>query len=115
MQVEETDLTIAVTDENWQSVVVDAETPVLVDFGTEWNGECRQMDSVLDEIADDMWGELRVVRVNVDNSPGLAAEFGVKFLPTLLVLQDGCEEDRMVGAVSKIELEKRVSCFVEVA
>ena len=115
MAPEDNELAIPVNDENWQSVVIDSEVPVLVEFGADWNCECRQLDLMLEEIADEHWGQLKVVRVDVDESPRLAAEFSVKSLPTLLVMLDGYEEDRMDGVVPKAEIEDRALAFLSVA
>ncbi len=115
MEAQEKDIAITVTDENWQSVVIDSELPVLVDFGAEWNTEARQVSLYLEDIADEQWGELKVAHVDVDQSPRLAAEFGIKSLPTVLVLIDGYEEDRMVGVITKEELVERAMSFLAFA
>ena len=77
--------TVKVTDESFQSDVIDAAGPVLVDFWAEWCGPCRQIAPTLDELAKDYEGRLTVVKVNIDENPIIPSRFGVRGIPTLLM------------------------------
>jgi thioredoxin 1 len=81
-----------------------ATEPVVVDFWAEWCGPCKMVAPVLSEIAEENAGKLRVAKVNVDDNPGLAQQFNVMSIPTLIVFKDGSEVRRVVGAKSKAQL-----------
>lgn len=99
---------ITVTDANWKSDVLDATQPVLVDFWAEWCGPCKAIAPVLDELAEELDGQLKIAKVNVDERPELAGEFGVRSIPTLLVIKGGVVAEQMVGAMSKSALKAKV-------
>jgi thioredoxin 1 len=102
-------MVISVKNSEWQKEVIDSELPVLVDFGAEWCGPCHAIAPIIDEISDEMSGKLKVVKVDLDASPQLAATFGVQSIPTLLLLKNGDVLDRVVGAVSKAALKETLS------
>ena len=91
---------IDLNDSNFDQTI-SAENPTLVDFWAEWCGPCRAIAPVLEEIADERSGLVKVVKVNVDDSPDLAGRFEIRSIPTLLLFQDGEVLDQIVGAVSK--------------
>ena len=96
--------TVTVQQDNWQSEVVDSTTPVLVDFWAEWCAPCRSIAPILEQISSEQEGKLKVAKVNVDEDPGLAAQFNVKSIPTLLLIKGGTVAEQMVGAVGKSQL-----------
>lgn len=101
-----------VTDDKWTSEVLEADTPVLVDFWAEWCGPCRMVGPIVDEIADEQDGKLKVLKLNVDENPNTAREYGVMSIPTLLVFKDGEQAKRIVGAKAKSALMGDLAEFV---
>jgi len=96
------------TDQTFDSEVMQAEQPVLVDFSATWCGPCKKLEPIVHEIAGDYDGRLKVVKVDVDQAPSIAAKFGVMSVPTLLLFQAGAVKDQVVGLVSKQALADRV-------
>ncbi len=95
--------TATFTDETTSSV------PVVVDFWAAWCGPCRMISPVLEDLARGHAGHLKVVKVDVDANPGLAARFGAQSIPLLVVIRDGQEVDRIVGALPRAALEQRLA------
>lgn len=93
-----------VSDETFDEQVVLSELPVLVDFWAEWCGPCKMIAPVLEEIARDKAGELRVVKLNVDDNPRTAQRFQVMSIPTLLLIKGGEAQSRIVGARPKSQI-----------
>lgn len=85
-----------------------SQLPVLVDFGADWCPPCRAMEPLLDELSKDLAGKALIAKVNVDENPSLAAQFGVRNLPTFLVFKNGKPVEKIVGAAPKSVLEKRL-------
>ena len=94
-----------VTDANFQSEVVESETPVLVDFWAPWCGPCRMVAPVLEEIAQEKGSELRIVKLNVDENQQTAATFEVLSIPTLILFRNGSVAKKVIGAYPKKRLE----------
>jgi thioredoxin 1 len=92
------------SDANFDADVLKADTPVLVDYWAEWCGPCKMIAPLLDEVARDYDGKVRVVKVNVDDNPGAAQRFGIRGIPTLKLFRNGSEVATQVGAVSKSQL-----------
>ncbi len=93
-----------VTDAAWTDEVLESDKPVLIDFWAEWCGPCRMVSPIVDEIADEHGESLKVLKLNVDENPGTAREYGVMSIPTLLVFKDGQPDKRIVGAKGKAAL-----------
>lgn len=97
-----------VSDSNFEGEVLKSETPVLVDFWAPWCGPCKAIAPVLDELADDYAGKLKVVKMNVDENPNTPARYGVRGIPNLLIIKGGQVKDQIVGAVPKGHLVRAV-------
>ncbi|MEO1527191.1 MAG: thioredoxin [Planctomycetota bacterium] len=94
-----------VGSEAFESDVLQAGVPTLVDFYADWCGPCRAMSSVLDEVADELGESGHVVKVNIDENPELAARYGVRSIPTFLVVRGGEVQDQLIGVQSKETLQ----------
>lgn len=92
---------VKITPANFEAEVLKATTPVLVDFWAEWCGPCRMVLPVVEEIAGEMAGKVKVCKVNVDECPDVAAGFNVMSIPTLVIFKNGEPVDQIVGAVPK--------------
>ncbi|MFC6491235.1 thioredoxin [Nitratireductor sp. GCM10026969] len=96
--------TVTVDNNNFQSDVLQASEPVVVDFWAEWCGPCKMIAPALEEISTELNGKIKVAKLNIDENPELAAQYGVRSIPTLMIFKDGEVADMKVGAAPKTAL-----------
>jgi thioredoxin 1 len=101
--------TVKVDNSNFQTEVLDAAEPVIVDFWAEWCGPCKMIGPSLEEISNELAGKVKVVKLNIDENPELAAQFGVRSIPTLAMFKGGEVADIKVGAAPKTALSAWIS------
>ena len=101
-----------VTDSQWESNVLQSETPVLVDFWAEWCAPCRAMGPYVDKLAEEYEGKLKVLKINTQDNPEVPAKYGITAIPTFLLLKGGEVVKQMVGSQSYDELKKIVEAHL---
>lgn len=99
---------LKVTDANFESEVVKSGVPVLVDFWAEWCGPCRVMSPIIDQVAPLYKGRLKFGKLNVDENQEAPTKFGVMNIPTMILFKNGREAERLVGAMSQDDLQKKI-------
>ncbi len=100
--------TLEITAENFETQVLQAKTPVLVDFWASWCGPCRMLAPVIDELAQEFDGKLTVGKINVDEQGALAAQYGIMSIPSVFLFQNGQVIERLVGVRPKAELTELI-------
>lgn len=106
-------MAIELNDGNFRDEVVASTLPVIVDFGAEWCGPCRTLDPIVEQLAVEYAGSVKVGRIDLDANPNTAIEYGVRSLPSILFFRDGVVVDRIVGAVSKGEIVRVLTNAIE--
>jgi thioredoxin 1 len=104
--------TVTVDKNNFQSDVLQSSEPVVVDFWAEWCGPCKMISPALEEIATELGGKVKIAKLNVDENPELAAQFGVRSIPTLMLFKGGELTDTKVGAAPKTALSAWINSAV---
>jgi thioredoxin 1 len=102
----------AVSDDTFQSEVAESSVPVLIDFWAPWCGPCRAIGPIVEELAGEYSGRLKVVKMNVDDNPKTPAQFGVRGIPNLIILKGGQVQEQIIGAVPKSALVKAIDKVV---
>ncbi len=105
-------MALVLNEENFESEVINADKPVLVDFWAEWCGPCKMISPMIDELATEMADSAKVGKVEIDGAQALAVKYGVRSIPCLLFFKDGEVKDQIVGAnVSKEQLKEKLSAL----
>ena len=96
---------IEATDGNFEQEVLNSDVPTIIDFWAVWCGPCRQIAPALDELADEFSGKVKVAKLNIDQNPEVAQKYGIRSIPTLVIVKNGAEVDRHIGAGPKAKLK----------
>ena len=96
------------TDQNFQTSILESDKVALVDFWAAWCGPCMMLGPVIEELAGDYEGKAIIAKVNVDENPGTAAKYGIRSIPTMLIIKNGQVVDQMVGAMPKTTIAKKI-------
>jgi thioredoxin 1 len=103
---------LAITDATFQSEVVESSIPVLVDFWAVWCGPCKMVAPIVDELAGEYEGKVKVGKVDVDSEQKIATDFGIRSIPTILIFKDGKVAETVVGAVPKKHLQEQLDAVL---
>lgn len=104
---------ISLTSENFETEVLKSETPVLVDFWAQWCGPCKMLSPILDELAGEYQGKVKIGKVDIDTNQELSAQYSVLSIPTLLIFKDGKVQEQHVGLKGKPELKKALDTALD--
>ncbi|KAI4307188.1 hypothetical protein L6164_030402 [Bauhinia variegata] len=103
-----------VTDSSWNNLVVASETPVLVDFWAPWCGPCRMIAPIIDELAKEYAGKIVCFKLNTDDCPNIATQYGIRSIPTVLFFKNGEKKESIIGAVPKSTLTATLEKYVDI-
>ncbi len=109
----QTKYAVEFSDHNFEELALNSDKPVMVDFWAEWCGPCRTLGPVIEDLAKDYDGRAVIGKVNVDNNPNLATKYGIRSIPTILVLKNGEVVNRALGSLPKAALEDKLSVAFE--
>ena len=101
-----------VTDATFDEIVLKSQTPVVLDFWAEWCAPCRQISPIIKQLAEDYAGKIKVVKMNIDDSPGTPGKYGVRAIPTVLAFRDGQVVQQLQGARPKAAFEEMVKALL---
>lgn len=101
-------MAIEFTDTNFKTEVLESKLPVLVDFWATWCGPCKMITPIVEELAKEYHGKMKIGKVNVDDNPKTATSYGIMSIPTLIFFKDGKVMDQAVGALNKAQLKKKI-------
>ena len=100
------------TDGNFQAEVLESDLPVLIDFWAVWCGPCRRIAPIVEELAGEYAGKVKIGKLDVDNNPNVAMQYGIRSIPTILLMHKGEVVDRIVGAVPKAKIVEKLQTVV---
>ena len=103
---------VTVADTNFKQEVLESEIPVLIDFWAEWCMPCRMMSPIIEDIAKEYHGKLKVGKLNVDESPQIASTYGIMSIPTLVIFKKGEAVETMVGAIPKADIVSKIEIYI---
>mmetsp|Transcript_415 Transcript_415/g.1100 ORF Transcript_415/g.1100 Transcript_415/m.1100 type:complete len:153 (+) Transcript_415:370-828(+) len=105
-------VTSVVNDDTFEQDVLKSDVPVLVDFWAPWCGPCRMIAPLIDQLAEEYAGKLKAVKLNTDESPSIATEYGIRSIPTVMIFKDGKKMDTVIGAVPKSTLTGTIEKYL---
>jgi len=103
---------VHVTDANFEQEVLQSQLPVVLDFWAPWCGPCKMIAPILDQLAEELDGKVKIAKINVDDNQVVPAQFGIRGIPTMIVFKDGKNVANKVGALAKPQLEAFISASI---
>ena len=101
------------TDDNFENEALSSDKPVVVDLWAPWCGPCKKMTPILEEVAEEYGGRVKIGKLNVDDNPQTAAKYSVTSIPTLFFIKNGQVADKHIGLIAKEPLKKKIDAFIE--